>query len=69
VPTRADVLAIRSIEDAFDITTTKIRRAEVALIRTAEAEGLLEYTNHAAAAAGDASMSKALGRSGSTSSV
>jgi hypothetical protein len=53
VPTREDVLAIRSIEDAFDVSTAAIRRREVALIRVAEAEGLLEYPHHAQEAADD----------------
>jgi hypothetical protein len=58
VPTRADVLAIRSIEDAFDLSTTRIRRAEVALVRVAEAEGLLEYPNHASAAASEEGITR-----------
>lgn len=58
MPTRADVLAIRSIEEAFDLTTAKIRHAEVALVRVAEAEGLLEYPNHASAAASDEGITR-----------
>jgi len=58
VPTREDVLAIRSIDQAFDLSTTTVRRAEVALIRVAEAEGLLEFPNHAAAAASDEGVTR-----------
>jgi hypothetical protein len=53
VPTRADVLAIRSIDEAFDLSTTKVRRREVALIRVALAEGLLRSTMHELYAAED----------------
>lgn len=53
VLTREDVLAIRSVEDAFDLSTKLIRLRKVALIRVAEAEGLLEYPGHAQAAATD----------------
>jgi hypothetical protein len=58
VPTREDVLAIRSIDEAFDLTTTTIRRREVALIRVAEAEGLLEYPHHAGAAAAEEGITR-----------
>ena len=53
MPTREDVLAIRSIEDAFDLSTTKVRRNEVALIRVALVEGMLRSTMHALYAAED----------------
>jgi hypothetical protein len=53
VPTREDVLAIQSVEDAFDLRTTTIKPWEVALIRVALAEGLLESTLHALEAAED----------------
>jgi hypothetical protein len=56
VPTREDVLAIRSIEAAFDLSTRKVRKREVALIRVAAMEGLLELTEHAAMAADDESI-------------
>ncbi len=56
VPTREDVLAIRSIEDAFDLWTSKVTRREVALIRIAAAERLLEIRHHADDAAGDESI-------------
>ncbi|MEA2690377.1 MAG: hypothetical protein QOD51_2984 [Candidatus Eremiobacteraeota bacterium] len=58
VPTREDVLAIQSIEDAFDLTTTKINGWEVALIRVAEAQGLLEFPGHAHAAASDEAITE-----------
>lgn len=47
VPTRDDVLAIRSIEEAFDLSTRKVRKREVALIRIAELEDLIRLTGHA----------------------
>jgi hypothetical protein len=47
VPTREDVLAIRSIEEAFDLSTHKVRKREVALIRVAAAERLIRLTSHA----------------------
>ncbi len=53
VPTREDVLAIQSIEDAFDLTTTKVKRWEVELIRIALAEGLVKSTLHELDAAED----------------
>jgi hypothetical protein len=53
VPTREDVLAIRSIDDAFDLSTTKIKPREVALIRVALAEGLVQSTMHELHAADD----------------
>jgi hypothetical protein len=56
VPTRDDVLAIRSIDDAFDLWTSKVTRREVALIRIAAAEGLLEIRHHAHDAAEDESI-------------
>src|ERR1700733_3896344 len=59
VPTREDVLAIQSIEDAFDLTTTTIKRREVALIRVALAEGLIESTLHEIEAAEDEAISQA----------
>jgi hypothetical protein len=51
VPTREEVLAIQSIDEAFDLHTTKINQWEVALIRVAEAEGLLVFGGHSRAAA------------------
>lgn len=56
VPTREDVLAVHSIDEAFDLWTRKPTRREVALIRTAEAEGMIWYTPHAADAADDESI-------------
>ena len=53
VPTREDVLAIRSLDEAFDLWTPKVTRREVALIRIAAAEGLLEIRRHAHDAAED----------------
>jgi hypothetical protein len=53
VPTREDVLRIRSIEEAFDLSTTKVRKHEVALIRVAERERLIRLTEHAKEAAQD----------------
>jgi hypothetical protein len=58
VPTREDVLAIRSIEEAFDLSTTRIKRREVALIRVALAEGLLISTVHELYAADDELISE-----------
>lgn len=60
VPTREDVLAIRSIEEAFDLSTTKVRKREVALIRVAEAEGLIRLTDHAERACDDESVAEEL---------
>ena len=48
MPTREDVLAIRSIEEAFDLWTVRVTKREVALIRTAIIWNLLEFTEHAA---------------------
>jgi hypothetical protein len=53
VPTREDVLRISSVEEAFDLSTTKVRKREVALIRVAERERLIRLTEHARAAARD----------------
>ena len=53
VPTREDVLAIRSIDEAFDVSTTKIRKGEVALIRVAYDANLLDLTEHAIVEADD----------------
>jgi hypothetical protein len=39
VPTREDVLAIQSIDQAFDLSTQRIQFWEVALIRVALADG------------------------------
>ena len=47
VPTREDVLAIRSIEEAFDLSTPRVTKREVALVRVAAAEGLIRLTSHA----------------------
>lgn len=47
VPTREDVLAIRSIEEAFDLSTHRVRKREVAVIRVAELEDLIRLTGHA----------------------
>ena len=51
--TREDVLRIRSIEEAFDLSTTRVRKREVALIRVASREDLIELTVHAAEEADD----------------
>jgi hypothetical protein len=59
VPTREDVLAIRSIEEAFDLSTTRVRKREVALIRAAEREDLIELTAHAEDAADDEGIDEA----------
>jgi hypothetical protein len=59
VPTREDVLRIRSIEEAFDLSTTKVRKREVALIRVAERERLIELTDHAEDAADDEGIDEA----------
>ena len=56
VPTREDVLAIRSLDEAFDLWTPRMTRREVALIRIAAAEGLLEIRHHAHDAAEDESI-------------
>lgn len=53
MPTRADVLALRSIEDAFDLTTTVIMPWELGLIRVAARERLVDITQHASLAAAD----------------
>ena len=53
VPTREDVLAIRTIEEAFDLWTTAVTKREVALIRVAGHAGLLDFTEHASIAADD----------------
>ena len=47
VPTREDVLGIRSIDEAFDLSSRKVRKREVALIRVAVAERLIRLTDHA----------------------
>ena len=57
--TRDDVLGIRSIEEAFDLSTTKVRKREVALIRVAEREDLIELTTHAEDAAEDDGIAEA----------
>jgi hypothetical protein len=53
VPTREDVLAIRSIEEAFDLSTTTVRKREVALIRAAYDGNLLVLSEHAMVEADD----------------
>jgi hypothetical protein len=53
VPTREDVLAIRSIEEAFDLWTRKVTKREKDLIRIASASKLLRFTVHAAFEADD----------------
>lgn len=58
--TREDVLAIRSIEEAFDLSTTKVRKREVALIRVAERERLIRLTEHAKEAAEDEGIAREL---------
>ena len=60
MPTREDVLAIRSIEEAFDLTTTTVRKREVALIRIAASEDLIELTAHAEEAADDEAIADEL---------
>lgn len=47
MPTREDVLAIRSIEDAFDFLTPRVTKREVALVRVALDEDLIAMTLHA----------------------
>jgi hypothetical protein len=47
VPTREDVLAIRTIEEAFDLWTPVVTRRELILIRVASRAGLLDFTPHA----------------------
>ena len=47
VPTREDVLAIRTIEEAFDLWTASVTKREVALIRVASHSDLLDFTPHA----------------------
>ncbi len=59
VPTREDVLAIRSIDEAFDLWTTKVTAREVALIRIAAAECLVDVRRHADEAADDESITLA----------
>lgn len=58
VPTRDDVLAIRSIEEAFDLSTRKVRKREVALIRVAEREDLIRLTGHAEDAMDDEAIAE-----------
>ena len=58
MPTREDVLRIRSIEEAFDLSTTKLRKHEVALIRVAERERLIRLTVHARDAAEDEAIDR-----------
>ena len=53
MPSREDVLAIRSIEEAFDLSTTTVMPRELGLIRVAAREGLLEIRRHASRAAAD----------------
>jgi hypothetical protein len=57
VPTREDVLAIRSIEEAFGLWTRKVTKREVALIRVAADERLIRFTRHAWDAADDENIS------------
>jgi|ERR1700733_2097317 len=58
VPTREDVLAIRSIEEAFDLWTRMPTRREVALIRVALDERLIALTQHAWDAAAEESITE-----------
>ena len=51
MPTRADVLAIRSIEDAFDLSTTTVMPKELAMVRVAAEERLIDIRRHASWAA------------------
>jgi len=60
VPTREDVLRISSVEEAFDLSTTKVRKREVALIRVAERERLIRLTEHAKEAAEDEGIAREL---------
>ena len=53
MPTREDVLAIRTIEEAFDLWTAAVTKREVALIHIAAQAGLLDFTEHASIAADD----------------
>jgi hypothetical protein len=59
VPTREDVLAIRSIDEAFDLSTPKVGKREVSLIRVAERERLIRLTEHAEDAAVDDGIAEA----------
>ncbi|MEA2688093.1 MAG: hypothetical protein QOD51_700 [Candidatus Eremiobacteraeota bacterium] len=58
MPTREDVLAIRSIEEAFDLSTERVRKREVALIRVAEFEDLIRLTGHAEDAMDDEAIAE-----------
>jgi hypothetical protein len=51
VPTREDVLAIRSIDEAFDLSTATVMPWELALIRVAAQERLIDVRGHAFRAA------------------
>jgi hypothetical protein len=53
VPTREDVLAIKCIEDAIDHHTDTVMPREVGLVRTALAEDLILFTEHAVDEADD----------------
>ena len=53
MPTREDVLAIRTIEEAFDLWTPSVTKRELALIRVASRSGLLDFTRHAVLEADD----------------
>ena len=57
MPTREDVLAIRTIEEAFDLWTPRVTKRELALIRAASHAKLLEFTTHALIAAEDEMIS------------
>ncbi len=58
VPTREDVLAIQSVEEAFDLTTTIVMPRELALVRIAADQGLLEIRRHAFQAADEERISE-----------
>ncbi len=53
MPTREDVLAIQTIEEAFDLWTPAVTKRELALIRVAARCNLLKFTQHAVIEADD----------------
>ncbi len=53
MPTREDVLAIRTVEEAFDLWTTRVTKRELALIRAASHANLPKFTEHAGVEADD----------------
>ncbi|MDQ6943994.1 MAG: hypothetical protein M3169_15965 [Candidatus Eremiobacteraeota bacterium] len=53
MPTREDVLAIQTIEEAFDLWTPAVTKRELMLIRVAARWNLLMFTLHAVNEADD----------------